>query len=82
MTTSLASDREARIRQRAYELWVEDGCPDGRASAHWTRAETLIAGEEALAGLSVPAEPSVMAAPLPAKPVRRVKRKTETVQPH
>jgi hypothetical protein len=33
------ADLEALIRQRAYELWERDGCPDGRDDAHWAEAE-------------------------------------------
>jgi hypothetical protein len=29
----------ARIRQRAYEIWVSEGRPEGRARIHWVRAE-------------------------------------------
>ena len=29
----------ARIRQRAYELWEDEGRPEGRARIHWVRAE-------------------------------------------
>jgi hypothetical protein len=28
-----------RIRQRAYEIWEDEGRPDGRARIHWARAE-------------------------------------------
>jgi hypothetical protein len=30
---------ESTIRQRAYEIWQEENCPDGRAEEHWARAE-------------------------------------------
>jgi DUF2934 family protein len=29
---------EHRIRQRAHEIWVEEGRPDGRALDHWMQA--------------------------------------------
>jgi DUF2934 family protein len=29
----------ARIRQRAYEIWEDEGRPEGRARIHWVRAE-------------------------------------------
>lgn len=29
---------EHRIRLRAYEIWEEEGKPDGRAEEHWMRA--------------------------------------------
>ena len=28
-----------QIRQRAYEIWVGEGCPRGRDQIHWLRAE-------------------------------------------
>ena len=37
-------DLEQAIRERAYHLWIADGCRDGRADAHW-----LIAQREILA---------------------------------
>jgi Protein of unknown function (DUF2934) len=35
-------DLQARIRQRAYELWERDGRPEGRDHAHWHQAEREI----------------------------------------
>ena len=35
-------DREDRIRQRAYRIWEDEGCPDGRDREHWDRAEREI----------------------------------------
>jgi hypothetical protein len=29
----------ARIRQRAYEIWEDEGHPQGRERIHWLRAE-------------------------------------------
>jgi hypothetical protein len=29
----------ARIRQRAYEIWEDEGRPEGRERIHWVRAE-------------------------------------------
>lgn len=34
-----------RIRQRAFELWQEDGCPEGRDLDYWLRAESELARE-------------------------------------
>jgi hypothetical protein len=39
-------DREARIRERAYLLWEEDGCPHGREHEFWERAKELLAIED------------------------------------
>ena len=29
---------ENSVRQRAYEIWEQDGCPEGREMTHWERA--------------------------------------------
>jgi hypothetical protein len=31
-------DREERVRQRAYAMWEQDGCPAGRDAEYWLRA--------------------------------------------
>ncbi len=36
------ADESDRVRERAYFLWLEEGCPDGQAERHWLAAETLI----------------------------------------
>ena len=32
-------DLEQAIRERAYHLWVADGCRDGNAHTHWLSAQ-------------------------------------------
>jgi Protein of unknown function (DUF2934) len=32
-------DIEKATRERAYQLWIEGGCPDGHADAHWLAAQ-------------------------------------------
>nr|WP_114393476.1 DUF2934 domain-containing protein [Oleisolibacter albus] len=41
------TDLDAQIRQRAYDIWQREGCPDGRQDEHWARAreEVLAEGE-------------------------------------
>jgi hypothetical protein len=39
-------DREQRIRTRAFYIWLDEGCPEGRADMHWDMATELIAIEE------------------------------------
>ena len=41
------SDREERIRQRAYRLWEEAGQPEGAAQDHWERAAQDLDREDA-----------------------------------
>ena len=43
----MRSDREERIKQRAYELWQSEGHGHGRHEDHWHRAEREIAAEAA-----------------------------------
>jgi hypothetical protein len=31
-------DKELAIRERAYFMWLREGCPDGRAQDHWLSA--------------------------------------------
>jgi hypothetical protein len=37
--------RAEAIREIAYFLWREEGCPDGAAERHWLAAETLLDSE-------------------------------------
>jgi hypothetical protein len=38
--------RDARIRERAYRMWLEEGRPEGREHVHWDMASELVAIEE------------------------------------
>ena len=35
-------DLEQTVRERAYHMWMEAGCPDGRADAFWLGAQREI----------------------------------------
>jgi hypothetical protein len=39
------NDRTARIRQRAFEIWENEGRPHGLDQTHWLRAEAEIGGD-------------------------------------
>ena len=41
-----AQDRDQRIREKAHQMWLEEGQPEGRADAHWDMATELVAIEE------------------------------------
>ena len=43
----MRSDREERIKQRAYAIWQSEGHTHGKHEDHWHRAEREIAAEEA-----------------------------------
>ena len=38
-------DRNDRIREIAYFLWLDEGCPEGGAERHWSAAEALLESE-------------------------------------
>ncbi len=42
----MSFDREARIRERAHAIWLEEAQPDGRHEDHWYRAAQEFAQEE------------------------------------
>ncbi len=46
----MTTDREARLRQRAHQIWELEGRPSGRHHEHWLQAESELAEEEAVAG--------------------------------
>jgi Protein of unknown function (DUF2934) len=47
-TETAVNDRnlEQRIREHAYQIWVSEGRPQGRAEAHWEMARELVAIED------------------------------------
>lgn len=51
----MSVDVEQRIRERAYAIWQEEGCPKGREHDHWVRAEREIA--DASPAPTVPSAP-------------------------
>jgi len=38
----LMKTREEQIRYRAHLIWLAEGKPDGRDSAHWKQAEEIV----------------------------------------
>ena len=40
-------ERERRIRERAFEIWIREGCPKDRELENWQQAEREIAMGEA-----------------------------------
>jgi Protein of unknown function (DUF2934) len=67
---------EERIRERAYTLWLENGCADGNAEQHWLAAEremlAVMTAEAPASAASAPRKPSKSrATPTTAKPRAR-----------
>jgi hypothetical protein len=40
--SAVPGSREEQIKAMAYRLWLEEGCPEGRAEAHWFQAIELV----------------------------------------
>ncbi len=45
-------DREQKIRDRAYEIWVEQGRPEGHEGEHWSQAARELGYDDAPSGES------------------------------
>jgi hypothetical protein len=41
-----AATPQQGIRERAYQIWLEEGCPEGRELDHWDMATKLVAIED------------------------------------
>lgn len=71
------TDREDRIRARAYALWEASGKPSGSEMDHWSQAEREIDAEEGAAARQRPAQPEETVTPTATKRKRApAKRKT------
>lgn len=61
----MPDEREQSIRERAYAIWEQQGCPSGHSVDHWLQAEAEIANHEALGTH----HEGKLASPLPSKPL-------------
>ena len=43
---SNGEEKQERIRERAYHIWLAEGQPEGRDKEHWELAKKLIEDEE------------------------------------
>lgn len=37
---------EEAVSRRSHEIWVKEGCPEGKALEHWLRAEAELQAEQ------------------------------------
>jgi hypothetical protein len=51
------NNREELVRTKAFYIWLDEGCPEGRADANWQVATELVATEEGRAEPPAPAQP-------------------------
>lgn len=54
----MENDLERRIRERAYEIWEEEGMPGGREAQHWQQAQAEFTEARAEQGAVPPKRPS------------------------
>jgi hypothetical protein len=67
---------EEQIRKLAYELWEQEGHPEGKDVEHYFRAKKILEDEEAATVIELPAPPSPAQLAPPGKPsLRRGRRR-------
>ena len=71
MAQSGPRDLDARISERAYNIWQQEGCPPGRSQVHWEMARELVAIEDnqSLATKPNPLVDDIRRDPLTGEPV-------------
>lgn len=42
----MAAERDNKIRQRAHQLWEDEGRPEGRHAEHWDQASSEIGDDD------------------------------------
>lgn len=42
----MAIDKQEQIRRRAYEIWEQEGRPEGSATRHWLQASDELAEDD------------------------------------
>ncbi len=57
---------EDKVRARAYQLWEEEGRPEGRAEQHWFTARESVAIEEGQASTYLPIDSGTAPEPIEA----------------
>jgi hypothetical protein len=77
----MQDDRQNKIRQRAYDLWHNEGRQDGRAEDYWAQAEREIDAEHGVAAEAGSELPAVQAdsgtvTPAPAKKASTAAKKS------
>jgi hypothetical protein len=71
------SDIEQRVRERAYRIWLEEGCPEGRELVHWDMATELVAIEDGQRSTLKPIEKNLGPLGEPIEPVEAVRNAGE-----
>ena len=75
--TVTMSDLERRIRERAYRIWLEEGCPEGREKDHWDLATELVAIEDGQKSTLKPVKQNLGPTGAPIEPLEAVQNTGE-----
>jgi hypothetical protein len=68
---------EQRIRERAYRIWLEEGCPEGRELDHWEMATELVAIEDGQQSTPKPFDQNLGPDGEPIEPIEAVRNAGE-----
>ena len=74
---STDDNREQLIRTKAFYIWLDEGCPEGRADAHWHMATELAAAEEGRVDLAAPSQAPSRERRKPERPQNKEERKRD-----
>jgi hypothetical protein len=66
---AMSDSKREKIAARAYEIWVEEGYPDGKEQEHWLRAEQELAGQDSAEQMGGETAPDPTLDTRPAPPV-------------
>jgi hypothetical protein len=61
-------DRDQRIREIAYHLWEQEGCPESQADRHWAAAVAIVEEQDAEDAGGAALNKSTVSAPLERSP--------------
>jgi hypothetical protein len=74
---SADGDREQRIRTKAFYIWLDEGCPEGRAEAHWDMVTELVTVEDNHLLTLKPATASIASSGEPIEPPAAIENSGE-----
>jgi hypothetical protein len=75
------SDVEQRIREKAHQIWLEEGCPKGRELNHWNMATELVAIEDGRQSILKPIDQNLGPAGEAIEPIEAVRNAGEFPTP-
>jgi hypothetical protein len=68
---------EEQIRDLAYAIWEQEGCPEGKREEHYYRAKQILEAKEATSTVNFEQPPPVINLPPPPEKKKRSPRHKE-----